>query len=1131
MKAEAASTDPDRLVPPDLIRVAEEARAVQAGKPPLGMFFSTDDVILVPGFMGSELTDVGGPDGLIWIDPFLVAGTGKLLDLALAPYPTRPDEVETDLNPAVTIRPNGEIPVIYSGLKYDLEVRRYSVEVFGFDWRRNIEESAANLAGLIRDRADRRFRPLHLIAHSQGTIVARRALQLVGANLARGLVNNLVLLGPATAGTFSAAFAIAGNPGLLESVRRFHISPPEGFDRVLQSMSGLYQLLPWRSGSVTGAMPDKALKWVHDHREAFGSPAFWESGVDTDRLARLGPAPAAGQLPWGQTVDASFFNDRTTLILGNQPTVGGVKFEGGVLVADADFTTEGDGTVPDSLALISGVSRVYKAKGAEHMMLPATLSVMAAVRDVLAGRVPQLDVSRFGAAAGSIPFLAEPPVPPPPVRTAQVAVEDAGNPPAQPPGPPSAPAVRPIRVGGEGRVVPEPPVRRLRVFSFDPLLGTDLDALGTDQITLELPWDFTSGDHLEPGPVGEYLEVVDYDPASGAFYPPVDLNHPHLLAQDGMAPSEGDPRFHQQMAFAVAMGTISQFEKALGRVALWAPQLVRDANGQVIPGATPEDEYVRRLRIYPHALRQANAFYHPDKKALLFGYFPAQGVDVGRNLPGGTVFACLSYDIVAHETTHALLDGLHRYLIEPSHPDVFAFHEGFADVVAMFQHFSHPEVLRYQIGLARGDLDKESMLGVLAAQFGEATGNRAALRQYLGKRDEEGRWRPIPPDPTAIRREGEPHARGAILVAALFRAFRNIYEIRVKDLRRIATGGTGVLPNGDLHPDLVGRMAAEAAKAARHMLTMCIRALDYIPPVDLTFGEYLRALLTADAELVRDDDLHYRVAVVAAFRDWGIYPKDVRALSVDSLLWSPPELSAFQHPIDLFASDDVNRNGDGGAQGKANGNGNASASPDGPASRLSGPVRAQFDQWNLRCDRRRAFLQMRQNGALFHAWLADNVTEGRDHFLGLALDPKSAPGSIRRDSKGLPVFEVHSLRPCRRIGPDGQERTDLVVEIVQRRKGFFDEARQKAMDSGQVSYDDPVLGRQDFYHRGGCTLIIDPGSGDVRYCIRKAIWTTEDERLVAERKFRLGQFGDKVGGAYLSGSGSGNPFAFLHGGS
>jgi len=74
-------------------------------------------------------------------------------------------------------------------------------------------------------------------------------------------------------------------------------------------------------------------------------------------------------------------------------------------------------------------------------------------------------------------------------------------------------------------------------------------------------------------------------------------------------------------------------------------------------------------------------------------------------------------------------------------------------------------------------------------------------------------------------------------MAALFQAFLNIYHKRVEDLFRIATGGAGVTRDGDIHPDLVNRLAAEAAKSARHILTMCIRALDYVPPVDLTFGE------------------------------------------------------------------------------------------------------------------------------------------------------------------------------------------------------------------------------------------------------------------------------------------------------
>ena len=39
---------------------------------------------------------------------------------------------------------------------------------------------------------------------------------------------------------------------------------------------------------------------------------------------------------------------------------------------------------------------------------------------------------------------------------------------------------------------------------------------------------------------------------------------------------------------------------------------------------------------------------------------------------------------------------------------------------------------------------------------------------------------------------------------------------------------------------------------AERLLTICIRALDYCPPTDITFGEYLRALVTADYDLKPD---------------------------------------------------------------------------------------------------------------------------------------------------------------------------------------------------------------------------------------------------------------------------------------
>lgn len=252
---------------------------------------------------------------------------------------------------------------------------------------------------------------------------------------------------------------------------------------------------------------------------------------------------------------------------------------------------------------------------------------------------------------------------------------------------------------------PRPSWRTLRVYSHDPSVAGRHDSFLIGEVIIRIPWE-----DLRPGPVGKYIQVVDVDPPSDCVYRPVNLDDPHLLAADGFDPSESNPRFHQQMVYAVAMATIGHFERALGRVALWGDRVPDAESGP------NKSQFVRRLRIYPHALRDMNAYYDTHKKALLFGYFPASHDDPST-VPGSTVYTCLSHDIIAHETAHALLDAVHPYFDEPVNPDVLAFHEAFADIVALFQHFSYPGVLRDQISRTRGELDKESLLGQLAQQF------------------------------------------------------------------------------------------------------------------------------------------------------------------------------------------------------------------------------------------------------------------------------------------------------------------------------------------------------------------------------------------------------------------------------
>ena len=402
-----------------------------------------------------------------------------------------------------------------------------------------------------------------------------------------------------------------------------------------------------------------------------------------------------------------------------------------------------------------------------------------------------------------------------------------------------------------------------------------IDTAGINDLVYKIPWE-----NLSPGPVGEYIEVIDYDPTvGGKFYTPVDLSNPFLLAQDGLNPSESNPQFHQQMVYAVSMLTVKNFENALGRKIIWASRRTID------PATQKEtEEYVDKLRIYPHAFREANAYYSPQKIALLFGYFSSTPVDETLHMPDSLVFTCLSHDIIAHETTHAILDSINIFYNEPTNPDMLAFHEAFADIVALFQHFTFPEVLKHQIAKTKGDLGSQNLLGELAQQFGTAIGSYGSLRDAIGEMDPTTKsWKPKAPNPDDYRTIKEPHARGSILVAAVFDAFNTIYKRRIADLLRIASGGTGILQQGELHPDLVNRLAAEASKVAEQVLYMCIRALDYCPPIDLKYGDYLRAIITADFDLVEDDSHDYRLAFIDAFRKRGIYPEGIRTLSVESL--------------------------------------------------------------------------------------------------------------------------------------------------------------------------------------------------------------------------------------------------------
>jgi hypothetical protein len=619
-------------------------------------------------------------------------------------------------------------------------------------------------------------------------------------------------------------------------------------------------------------------------------------------------------------------------------------------------------------------------------------------------------------------------------------------------------------------------VRRLWGYAFDPSLSVSADTVNFNNMVFKVRWN----DYKDPGPVGEYVEVIDHDPASKCFYSPVDLNNINLVASDGLKPSESDPHFHQQMVYAVAMTTIENFEKTLGRWIVWSPRYESDAKGN-------EDRnkpiYIPLLRLYPHAMREANAYYNPNKKAVLFGYFPTISDNIGIQLPGGIVFTCLSHDIIAHEVTHAILDGINSKLIDINNPDTLAFHEAFADIVALFQHFSFPDVIRNQIAKTKGDLKSQNLLGELAQQFGRAIGNYGSLRDAIGNFNEETKkWEAAVPNPDDYLNKIEPHDRGSILVAAIFDTFIQIYRRRASDLFRIATNGTGVLPVGELHPDLVNRLSTEASKSARHVLKICIRALDFLPPVDMNFGDFLRALITADCELTPEDDLNYRIIFIEAFRNRGIYPDGIKTMSVDSLKW--PRITNL--PNDLAE----------------------------PFIRIQ-EVLDDFlkDNSKLFKDRMHYFEELVKFKRELHdriQFKLQNVKAFED-LTGLVFTKNEISKSIIEYSpkSNFPRFYVQSLAFNRRIDINGKVISQAVISIIQNRK--------------------VKAGNQNIIFNGGSTLVFDLNSRKLLYVIKKNI--LDKERLEKRIKYVEDSTSGKVNNSFNTSFSTDSfygPFASLH---
>lgn len=353
---------------------------------------------------------------------------------------------------------------------------------------------------------------------------------------------------------------------------------------------------------------------------------------------------------------------------------------------------------------------------------------------------------------------------------------------------------------------------QIPIIVKDPVVTDHKDANPTEMITVD------KEKFLLDGPVGERVAVVDFEETTGAVMKGVDFIAPTEKKKFGSYQLAEPFKFHERdfqqvSVFGTVLKTMYMFEEedVLGRPLVWAfnsPQLL----------------------VVPRAGEWPNAFYERESRSLQFFYFQSDD--------STPIFTCLSQDVVAHETAHAVLDGIAPDLYNAITPQSLALHEAIADLTALMMAFRCRELSRRVLEATNGEIEKSSVFSGMAEQFQmerDLAGRRLFLRNLLNKKtlDPKDKTLDEAGEPNLVDRD-EPHDLSEVLSGALYSVMVKIYN-RQKKIE---------IEKSDRA--MIERLERGLWIAAQRFKRLIFRALDYLPPGEISFADYGRAIVAAD---------------------------------------------------------------------------------------------------------------------------------------------------------------------------------------------------------------------------------------------------------------------------------------------
>jgi hypothetical protein len=173
------------------------------------------------------------------------------------------------------------------------------------------------------------------------------------------------------------------------------------------------------------------------------------------------------------------------------------------------------------------------------------------------------------------------------------------------------------------------------------------------------------------------------------------------------------PQFDAVHTFAVVRQTLTMYQRALSTAGAGMP----------LPWQWNSSVDTAPLQVHPYGLPNVmNAYYSRNQACLKFGDFVPPG-------EAARIYTCRSFDIVSHETGHAVLDGLKpQWLMADNPPQTGGLHESFGDLTAIFLALSQLDQCEAVVAQTKARLHDKTFLADIAEQFGLALGSTTGLR-------------------------------------------------------------------------------------------------------------------------------------------------------------------------------------------------------------------------------------------------------------------------------------------------------------------------------------------------------------------------------------------------------------------